>query len=119
MWPVERFAAHGVKYEPAERTKSELYLALLPGLNSAAVELLDLPRLSQQLCGLERRSARGGRDSVDHAVGQKDDLANAVAGCLVMLGTGRAALSPLERFKALAGEDTGALRRTNIFFPNG
>ena len=120
MWPVERFAAHGVKYEPAERTKSELYLALLPGLNSAAVELLDLPRLSQQLCGLERRSARGGRDSVDHAVGQKDDLANAVAGCLVMLGTGRAALSPLERFKALAGGDTDTTAlRANIFYPDG
>jgi hypothetical protein len=30
--------------------------------------------------GLERRTARGGRDSIDHAPGAHDDLANAVAG---------------------------------------
>jgi hypothetical protein len=29
---------------------------------------------------LERRTARGGRDSIDHPPGQHDDLANAVAG---------------------------------------
>jgi hypothetical protein len=33
-----------------------------------------------QLVGLERRTARGGRDSIDHAPGAHDDLANAVAG---------------------------------------
>jgi hypothetical protein len=31
-----------------------------------------------QLCELERRTARGGRDSVDHAAGGHDDVANAV-----------------------------------------
>jgi hypothetical protein len=30
--------------------------------------------------GLEWRTARGGRDSIDHAPGAHDDLANAVAG---------------------------------------
>ena len=33
-----------------------------------------------QLVGLERRTARGGRDSIDHAPGAHDDLANALAG---------------------------------------
>jgi hypothetical protein len=33
-----------------------------------------------QFCSLERRTARGGKDSVDHPVGQHDDCANAVAG---------------------------------------
>jgi hypothetical protein len=42
--------------------------------------LLDHPRLLTQLVGLERRTARGGRDSIDHAPGAHDDLANAVAG---------------------------------------
>ena len=36
-----------------------------------------------QLCGLERRTAWGGRDSIDHGPGGHDDLANAAAGALV------------------------------------
>ena len=68
----------------AARPKSrDLYRDLLPLLNARRVELLDLPRLSAQLCGLERRTARSGRDSIDHAPGGHDDLANAVAGALV------------------------------------
>ena len=82
-WPRERFAAHGVQYQPEERSKSELYGLLLPVVNAGRVELLDLPRVRAQLLGLERRVARGGRDSIDHAPGGHDDLANAVAGALV------------------------------------
>ncbi len=60
-------------------------------MNQAAVALLDNVRLRAQLEGLERRVARGGKDSVDHAPGGKDDIANAVAGVLVMvLSTGAA-----------------------------
>jgi hypothetical protein len=82
-WPRERFRAHGITYEPSEKTKSQLYGELLPLLNSGRVELLDHPRLTAQLCGLERRTARGGRDSIDHPPGAHDDIANAVAGALV------------------------------------
>ncbi len=45
--------------------------------------LLDNQRLRAQLEGLERRVARGGKDSIDHAPGGKDDVANAAAGALV------------------------------------
>jgi hypothetical protein len=38
--------------------------------------------LVAQLCSLERRTTRGGRDSIDHPPSGHDDLANAVAGCL-------------------------------------
>ena len=55
----------------------------LPLINSGRVELLDRPRLVAQLCGLERRTAWGGRDSIDHGPGGHDDVANAVAGALV------------------------------------
>jgi len=37
------------------------------------------------LSGLERRTSRGGRDTIDHAPGNHDDIANAVAGVLVGL----------------------------------
>jgi hypothetical protein len=82
-WPRERFRVHGITYEVAEQSKSDLYRDLLPILNSGRAELLDVPRLASQLCGLERRTARGGRDSVDHAPGAHDDLANSVAGAIV------------------------------------
>jgi hypothetical protein len=82
-WPRERFRVHGVEYSIASRPKSDLYLALLPALNSGQVELLDNPRLVAQLCNLERRTARSGKDSIDHPIGGHDDLANSVAGALV------------------------------------
>ncbi len=89
-WPAERFAVHGIRYEPAERSKSDLYQALLPLVNAGRVELLDVPRLLAQLAGLERRTARGtGRDSIDHAPGARDDVANAVAGALVTTAPAR------------------------------
>jgi len=81
-WPRERFRVHGVEYVPAEKPKSDLYRDTLPMLNAHRVELLDIPRLSAQLCGLERRTARGGRDSIDHPPGAHDDVANCVAGCV-------------------------------------
>jgi hypothetical protein len=82
-WPRERFAAHGIRYEPCATVKSDLYRDLLPALNARRVELLDHPRLINQLIGLERRTARGGRDSIDHAPGAHDDLANVIAGAVV------------------------------------
>ena len=52
-------------------------------INSGRTRLLDHQRLLAQLCALERRTARGGRDSIDHPPGAHDDLANSVAGALI------------------------------------
>lgn len=83
-WPADAFRRHGVTYTPAEQTKSQIYHELLPALNSHRVELLDNPRLIEQLCGLERRVARGGRDSIDHPQPYGfDDLINAASGALL------------------------------------
>jgi hypothetical protein len=79
-WPVREFRKHGVTYQAAEKVKSELYRELLPAVTARRVELLDHPKVVTQLVGLERRVGRGGRDSIDHAPGAHDDLANAVAG---------------------------------------
>jgi hypothetical protein len=83
-WMVESFAACCIRCEQSAKPKSDLYVDLLPLLNSRRVELLDHPRLVTQLCGLERRTARGGRDSIDHVPGGHDDLANAVAGAAAL-----------------------------------
>jgi hypothetical protein len=82
-WPREVFRKRGIEYNVADKAKSDLYRDLLPLLNSGRVELLDLPRLVAQLCSLERRTARGGRDSIDHPPGAHDDVANCVAGVAV------------------------------------
>jgi hypothetical protein len=89
-WVRERFRVHGITYELASLTRSDLYLTLLPALNSPGrIELLDHKRVVSQLCALERRTARSGKDSVDHPKGQHDDVINAAAISLVV-----AALAP-------------------------
>ena len=82
-FPRELFSQHGIAYVPSTRSKSDLYKELIPLVNAARVELLDLPLLRGQLLSLERKTARGGRDSIDHPPGAKDDVANSVAGVLV------------------------------------
>lgn len=89
-WPRERFAVHGIHYEPSARPKSDIYRDFVPLVNSGRVELLDHPRLLAQLAGLERRTSRAGRDSIDHAPGGHDDVANAAAGALVLALSGDA-----------------------------
>ena len=88
-WPREQFRKHGVNYKPADKSKSELYLDLVPLITSRGVDLLDSDRLITQLAGLERRTARGGRDSIDHRPGAHDDLGNAAAGALIYAATGK------------------------------
>jgi hypothetical protein len=55
-------------------------------LNATRCSLLDHPRLVSQLCSLERRTSRGGQDSIDHAPSAHDDICNAVAGVLLLAG---------------------------------
>ena len=85
-WPRERFKVHGVEYRVADMVRSELYLGFLPMLNSGRVDLLDNQRMVTQFVGLERRTSRAGKDTVDHAPGSHDDVANSVAGVLVLAG---------------------------------
>jgi hypothetical protein len=79
-WPREQFQKRGITYLPAKKTRTELYVELLPRLNGATIELLKNDRLVHQLVSLERRTTRGGKDSIDHPPGAHDDIANAVAG---------------------------------------
>jgi hypothetical protein len=79
-WPREQFRKRGIHYQPSLKTKSEIYLECLPLLNGGRVDLLDDARLVNQICGLERRTARGGKDSIDHGPHAQDDLANAALG---------------------------------------
>ena len=96
-WPRERFRFQRIEYELAGLSRSEAYLTLLPAINTPGrIELLDNRRLISQLCGLERRAARSGRDTVDHPRGAKDDVINAAA--LALVGAALAPKSPAENW---------------------
>jgi hypothetical protein len=79
----EPFRKHGISYEVCKQPKSDLFRDLLPLLNSGGITLPKHDRLIAQIVGLERRVSRSGKDSIDHAPGGHDDLANAVAGCAI------------------------------------
>ena len=80
LWPRERFEVHGIVYEPSAKPKSDLYSELLPLINGQRADLLDHNKAVAQICSLERRTARSGKDSID-ALGH-EDIANAIAGVL-------------------------------------
>lgn len=82
-FPRELFRKQGIRYEVADRPRSDLYRDLLPLINSGLVELLDHQKAINQLCALERRTARSGKDSIDHGQGSHDDVINSVAGAIV------------------------------------
>lgn len=79
-FPRELFRKRGISYVCSEKPKSDLFRDLLPLLNAGRIVLPKSERLVGQLTGLERRTARSGKDSIDHGPGSHDDLANAVAG---------------------------------------
>ena len=76
------FRRHGITYEDSAKPKSDLYKELLPLMASGVVKLLDNQRMLVQLLALERRTARGGKDSIDHPPRGHDDLINAACGAV-------------------------------------
>jgi hypothetical protein len=88
-WPAESFRKHSISCEAAAAPKSDLYRELLPAINSRKIDLLDHPRSVSQLCALERRVARGGKDSIDHPPNAHDDVGNCIAGLFSLAKYGR------------------------------
>lgn len=83
-WCASEFDRCHIKYKPSDKNKSEIYLACLPMLLAGNAVLLDNERLRRQFGELERRAHAGNRESVDHRSGRNDDIANAVAGVMVI-----------------------------------
>jgi len=75
------YADAGLTLITSEHPRSDVYLRLLPLMTTGCAELPPDPTLRVELLGLERRTARNGKDSIDHRPGSTahDDLANAVA----------------------------------------
>jgi hypothetical protein len=93
-WVSEAFRSEGINYKASELNKSELYIEVLPYINSGMVELLDSRELVKEFRLLERRRGSSGKDTVDHpkSIGggvAHDDLANVTAGLIVCLNDPR------------------------------
>jgi hypothetical protein len=91
-----------VRAEQSADPKSTIYSNFLAIANSGRCQLLDHPKATAQFLSLERRVARGGKDSIDHPPlpTAHDDLANAIAGCVV-----RTLSSPgLDLWAAMVGQ---------------
>jgi hypothetical protein len=97
-WPREQFRKRGITYRVSDKSKSDLYRDALPLMNSGRITLPKSDRLVSQLVGLERRVSRAGRDSIDHAPGSHDDLANAVCGATDAADPGKKYHPPVARF---------------------
>ena len=63
-WPVAEFAKHKITYELSELNRSQLYLNLIPALNSKRCELPDNRKMIEELRRLERRRGRSGKDTI-------------------------------------------------------
>jgi hypothetical protein len=79
--PPSIYAAQGIQTSPAV-PKSQIYVDFLGILNSRRLLMLDEPVQIGELCALERRTAWGGKDTIDHPQisGAHDDAINALAG---------------------------------------
>jgi hypothetical protein len=58
-WVVEGFRKYGVHYEECEQMRSELYLNILPLINSGCVALVDHERMLLQFVSVERKTSSG------------------------------------------------------------
>ena len=74
----------GVHLQPADFSRSESYLYMLPLFTTGRIEIPDEPTLRTELLGLQRRTGRSGKDAVDHPPHGHDDLANATSLSAVM-----------------------------------
>lgn len=78
-WPREQFRKLGIQYELSALTRSQIYSAFEPLLNTGEIEMLDMSTLVQQLIGLVRKGIK-----IDAPSGEHEDHANAAAGALVL-----------------------------------
>jgi hypothetical protein len=84
-WVESAFKKQGIIYNLSELPKSKLYLEFEPVINTGQIEIPKNKNLINELLNLERKTGRGGRDSVDHPPKGGDDVANSVAGCCHLL----------------------------------
>jgi hypothetical protein len=81
-WVAGAYRAVGLEYRRSPLARSDLYLEGAVLFARGLVSIPDQAQLLRELRLLERRTARSGKDSVDHGVGGSDDYANSLFGAM-------------------------------------
>jgi len=107
--PAERRAnpSEDISYKVSDRSKTAIYESFEPLLNAGEIELLDVPKLQEQLLTLVVRGS-----SIDHPSGSHDDFANAACGALTLGIDDETRLTRLDReehWREHGGRDHGSL----------
>jgi hypothetical protein len=97
------FRDAGIQYDVSELNRSQLYESFEPKLNAGLVELLDIPKLQEQLLTLVVKTS----GKIDHQGGDHDDWANACAGVVSLIATEQG--PALIRASGLYGQDDEAV----------
>jgi phage terminase large subunit-like protein len=105
------FERLGISFRSSTRTKSQIYEAFEPRLNAGEVELLDIPKLQEQLLTLVTRGAR-----IDHEPNGHDDWANAAAGvvCAIMDSRSRTIDDDIGFVSVDIGEHAGKIHSISV-----
>jgi len=109
---ADEWARNGIRFRACDNTTAENFLCALPLLTSKRGRLVDDATLRKQLSGLQRRVVAG-NETVGHAqvASAHDDLAAAVAGCLVAAGEHRAVIVTSELLARAMAMPPPPLRR--------
>ena len=82
-WTAAAYRGAGREWRKSRHVRSDLYLEGAPLFSRGLISIPPEPAiLLRELRLLERRTARSGRDSVDHGTGGSDDFANALFGAM-------------------------------------
>ena len=90
----DMFRKRLLSYDATDYVKSDLYLDLLPLLNTKGIVLPRNERLIAQIVGLERRVGSSGKDTINHAPNAHDDICNSVAGVAKLVHRKRVLFGP-------------------------
>ncbi len=86
-WVAGAYRSAGCEYHRSRLVRSDLYLEGQVQFTRGLVSIPNNATPLRELRLLERRTARSGKDSVDHGVGGSDDHANALFGALWLAAT--------------------------------
>ena len=91
---AELFLRHGISYDASAPSKANLFADLIASISSRSIDLLDLPRLREQILALESQATAGGeRIAMPRARDGRalhDDIVNSAAGAWLGLVRGAA-----------------------------
>jgi hypothetical protein len=115
-WVRGTIEACGAEYKQSKLPRSELYLEGLVLFARGQVRMPSHDVTLREMRLLQRRTAKSGRDSVDHIVGGHDDHANSVFGVLYLVAQPRPEALPIMSGKVWNGAGVKIADGVSAFF---